>query len=95
MKCQKKPKERRKGNLIPACPPETCETMHGRSSEIFCFRYSSIETHPLNYEYDSNPIRTTFTFFSFSRLPIETDLTMKDFENYLKCTEKYSQSQAF
>lgn len=94
MKCQKKPEER-KNNLTPACPPETCRRKHDPSSESSFFHYSIIKTHPVNYEYGSSPVRTAFTLSAFSGLPIETDLTMKDPENYFECAEKCSQSQAF
>jgi hypothetical protein len=92
MKCQKKPKER-KINLTPAYPLGTYRSEHDRSSESSFFHYSIIESSPLNYEYSSSPVWITFTPSAVSGLSIETDLTMKNPENYFKCAEKYSQSQ--
>jgi len=94
MKSQKKPEER-KNNLPPAHPPGRCGSKQGRSPDSSIFHYSIVETHPIDYEYGSSPVQTAFALSVFAGLPIETDLTMKNPENYLKCAEKYSQSQVF
>lgn len=94
MKYQKKP-EKRKSNLTPACSCETCMPEHSPFSESSLFRYSVIETHPINYKYSSSPVRTIYTISAFSGLSIEVNLTMKDSESYFECAEKYSQSQMF
>ncbi|RXA18264.1 hypothetical protein EQO05_11255 [Methanosarcina sp. MSH10X1] len=94
MKCQKRPEERKR-NPTPVRPTGTCRPEYGPSSDNSLFRYSIVETHPIHYEYGSNPVWTAFTVSAFSGLLAETNLTMKDPENYFKCAEKYSQSKKF
>ncbi|WP_292379481.1 hypothetical protein [Methanosarcina sp. UBA289] len=91
MKCPKKPAERKRISIL-AYSPKACKPEHGCSSENSLFHYSIIETHPINYEYGSSPVRSAFTVFSFSGPPIKTNLTMKSPENYLEYAEKCSQS---
>lgn len=92
MRYQKKPEER-KSNLTPICSNEACMPERNPFSESFLFSYSSIETHPIKYEYGSSPVQIVFTVSAFSGLPTKADLTMKDSEIYFNCAEKYSQSQ--
>lgn len=85
MRCQKIPVEK-KSTLTPAYFSEACRPDNSCSSDSSFFHYSIIETRPINYEYGSSPVRTAVTF---SGLPIEMDLTMKNPDNHFEYAGKY------
>ncbi|MCQ1536986.1 hypothetical protein FTO70_15170 [Methanosarcina sp. KYL-1] len=93
MKYQRKPEPGEKQNYSsPARGPMAYKPGLSHSSQSPFFRYSVIETGPLTYELDSNPLCATYTIPAHSGLPAETDLSMGNPDTYLRSIGKYSES---
>ena len=96
MRYQKVPEPEEKRFYSSPVHPAIYKLGLDNSSQKFLFRYSVIETSPVNYESGSSSGSTEYTdIYTDSRcsdLPAEVDLTMEDPDTYLECSGRNSES---
>ncbi len=93
MKCQRKPETHEKCRQVgPAPSPVIYESGLRYSSQRSFFNYSSIDTGPVSYELDSNPVCGNYSVSIQCGLPEKMDFTMKKPDAYLRSKGRYSDS---
>jgi hypothetical protein len=96
MRYQKIPEPEEKSFYSSPVHPAIYKPEINHSSQRFLFRYSVIETYPVNYEPGLTPGSIEYTDIRtdsrFSDLPVEVDLTMENPDTYLECTGRLSES---